>query len=340
MIKPIHSPEANDPNTRPAVAVESLSVPQAPHTRVPRLDQQNILAYLTVAETGSFSAAARVLHLTQPAISKRIALLEDQLQSPLFERLPRRLELTETGQALLPAARRLRQALDDFSDVPQFTQTPLTGRLSIALSHYTGLHLLPSALEAFNRAHPGVLLDLRFVESETALALVSQGQVRLAYGTLGSPNPPVETTMLWQERLIPMGATRQVQEQSFAFWLTQPMILPAAQTSTRQIIDQWLMQHRLTPPAVIEVNQLDSIALLVGTGIGWSVLPETLQHEKLRPIPGFNPTVLWRQLGLTRLKDRPLNRLAATFIATVERTIAEGERQPIGEPPNQPGKNG
>ncbi len=296
------------------------------------LDQQQILSFLAVAETGSFSAAARRLHLTQPAISKRVALLEAQLGFELFERLPKRLELTETGSALLPAARRLRQALDDFAECPQAVDAAHRGRLSIALSHYAGLHLLPAALEAFNRQHPAVLLDLRFVESETALALVSQGQVRLAYATLAGGNSTegnfaentasrtdagIRLEPLWQERLVPLGAVRQVRNETAEFWRTQPMILPAANTSTRQLIDHWLRRNGLAPTAVIEVNQLDSIALLVGTGIGWSVLPETLMHEKICPISALNRENPVRELGLMRLADRPITPLAAAFMATV-----------------------
>lgn len=291
------------------------------------LDQQQILSFLAVAETGSFSGAARRLHLTQPAISKRVALLEAQLGFELFERLPKRLELTEAGNALLPAARRLRQALDDFAECPQAMDTAQRGRLSIALSHYAGLHLLPAALEAFNRQHPAVLLDLRFVESETALALVSQGQVRLAYATLAEghltkdalsrTHADIQAEPLWQERLVPLGAVRQVRNETAEFWRTRPMILPAANTSTRQLIDHWLQRNGLTPTAVIEVNQLDSIALLVGTGIGWSVLPETLMHEKICPIPALNQENPVRQLGLMRLADRPITPLAAAFMATV-----------------------
>ncbi|WP_407275124.1 LysR family transcriptional regulator [Halothiobacillus sp. DCM-1] len=292
--------------------------------RAKHLDQQQILAYLAVAEAGSFSAAARRLHLTQPALSKRVALLEDQLGFLLFERLPKRLELTEAGQALLPAARRLRQALDDFAELPPKSLVALTGRLSIALSHYTGLHRLPAALEAFNQAHPGVLLDLRFVESETALALVLQGEVRLAYGTLGEPDDRLVVDELWQEQLIPMGATRQVTEEPEAFWRSHPMILPAARTSTRQLIDDWLRQIQLKPAAVIEVNQLDSIALLVGTGIGWSVLPHSLQNDKIRPIPSLNASPAQRRLGGIRLANRPLSPAAAAFIATVVRMNESG----------------
>ena len=75
------------------------------------MDTQNLQAFLLVAETGSFSQAAEKLHLTQPAVSKRVALLEEQLQAHLFDRIGRNIGLTEAGQALLPHAKRVQQEL-------------------------------------------------------------------------------------------------------------------------------------------------------------------------------------------------------------------------------------
>ena len=75
------------------------------------MELQNLRAFIQVAEAGSFSLAAERLHLTQPAVSKRIALLEEELGSPLFDRIGRNVSLTEAGEALLPHARNVEQQL-------------------------------------------------------------------------------------------------------------------------------------------------------------------------------------------------------------------------------------
>jgi DNA-binding transcriptional LysR family regulator len=283
------------------------------------IDHQQILAFLSVAETGSFSAAAQQLHLTQPAVSKRVALLESQVGAALFERLARQVVLTEFGAQFLPAAQQVRQAMDDLAAVTLDSSRPLSGRLAIALSHYVGLHLLPSVLETFSRRYPDVVLDLRFMDSEAAIGAVAQGSVRLAYGTLGHSAPStLDTTPLWQEKLVPLVALRHA-EQHTLHELAQhlPVIAPAAHTSTRQAIDIWLNAQQITPLAVIEVNQLDSIALLVGTGIGWGVLPETLQNSDLARLPDTMLAPPERQLGLITQKNRPTHRLAQAFMDCV-----------------------
>lgn len=300
------------------------------------IDSAQILAFLAVAEQGSFSLAAHALHITQPAVSKRIAQLESQVGAPLFDRLVRRVELTEWGERLMPAALQYRQALEEIASTSLGTGQELTGRLRIALSHYAGLHVLPDALSRFSEQYPGVLLDLRFVNSEEALTAVAQGNVMLAYGTLGDTAHPVTQKPLWEERMQPMVARRHVDTATpnltdlLRLAGRLPAILPAAHTTTRQTIDRWLHQAGIAPLAVIEVNQLDSIALLVGTGIGWSVLPETLYQAGLALIaPGDGPPPPERRLGLIVHRDRLLSRAALAFMACAQARRSPSDAQAI-----------
>ena len=77
------------------------------------MDTHQLAAFISVAESGSFSLAANALHLTQPAISKRIAVLEEQLGARLFDRIGKQVKLTEAGQMLLPRAVNVIQELND-----------------------------------------------------------------------------------------------------------------------------------------------------------------------------------------------------------------------------------
>jgi len=132
------------------------------------MDLANLNAFIAVAETRSFSLAAERLHLTQPAVSKRIAALEAQLDVRLFDRLGREIGLTEAGRALLPRAYQILNVLDDTRRALTNLNGDIGGRLSLATSHHIGLHRLPPLLRAFTRAHPQVSLDIRFLDSEVA----------------------------------------------------------------------------------------------------------------------------------------------------------------------------
>src|SRR5690606_7583070 len=130
------------------------------------MDTQHLHAFVAIAETGSFSAAAERLHLTQPAVSKRIALLEEQLKSPLFDRIGRQVVLTQAGQVLLSKATLILREVTAAQRAIADLKGEVEGKLSIATSHHVGLHYLPPYLREFSTQFPQVKLDLHFLDSE------------------------------------------------------------------------------------------------------------------------------------------------------------------------------
>ncbi|MFN2381902.1 MAG: LysR family transcriptional regulator [Guyparkeria sp.] len=287
------------------------------------LDTQQLLTFFAVAETGSFSAAAVRLHVSQPAVSKRVAQLEDRLGFDLFDRMGQRVVLTYRAERLLPAVQEMQACLEDIVTAAEVSETALSGRLALSLSHYAGLHLLPEVLERFSERYPDVLLDLSFHDSERAIEQVALGESALAYATL----PPrlddrVRTRVLWEETMQPVVAKRHCPSGRppalDRIGRRLPLILPAEATSTRMAIDRWLDDRRLLPPAIIEINQLDSIAVLAATGVGWAVLPTTLQREGLAWLECGNGELPTRRLGRIEAVGRARNPLAEAFMAMVE----------------------
>src|SRR5690606_16454575 len=165
------------------------------------MDSQQLLTFIAIAESGSFSAAAQRLHLTQPAISKRVALLEQHLHTRLFDRLGKQVSLTSAGHSFLPHARRILQSVADAERVISDLGGDVAGRLSLATSHHIGLHHLPPILSEFSRRYPAVHLDLHFLDSEKALDAVEEGEFDLGVITLASePRKTIATLPLWQDQ--------------------------------------------------------------------------------------------------------------------------------------------
>ncbi len=100
------------------------------------MDLNSLNTFIAIAETGSFSEAGERLHLTQPAVSKRIAALEQQLNARLFDRVGREVNLTEAGRALLPRAYQLLNVLDDTRRALNNLTGEVSGRLVLATSHH------------------------------------------------------------------------------------------------------------------------------------------------------------------------------------------------------------
>ena len=287
------------------------------------MELNNLKAFITVADCASFSAAAEKLHLTQPAVSKRIAALESALDAPLFDRIGRRIRLTEPGAALLPVARRI------CSDLTQIQQTiaslgqNVAGKLSIGTSHHIGLHRLPALLREFTARYPEVEMDLHFMDSEDACAAVEANSLELAVVTLPeSPFPNLQTRLIWNDPLLiatdpdhPLTRKKNPQPSDLADY---PAIVPSRETVTRQVLDKALLPFGIKPRVAMETNYIETIKMMVSVGLGWGAIPQTMIGDELVIIQ-VKRLKLARKLGLVTHKQRSLSAAAQAFIGLLEK---------------------
>ena len=285
------------------------------------MDLASLDAFLAIADSGSFSAAGERLHLTQPAVSKRIAVLEGQLGRRLFDRIGREVALTEAGQALLPRARRILAELDDSRRALDNLDAEVGGRLSLATSHHIGLHRLPPLLRAFSHEHPQAALDLQFLDSEQAWAQVLHGRVELALTTLGPAAAPLRTVPVRDDPLEfvvapdhPLAARDDV---TLADLAAHPAVLPDADTFTHRIVADCFASAGLAPTLRMTTNTMETLKMLAGVGLAWTVLPHTMldaQTTVLR-VPGV---ALRRQLGYVTHAGRTRSNAARAFMALLD----------------------
>lgn len=294
------------------------------------MDLQSLTAFLAIADAGSISAASRRLHLSQPAISKRLSGLESRLGHRLFDRIGRRVQFTEAGARLLPHARRVLQDLEDGRRALSHLSGDVAGRLSIGTSHHIGLHRLPRFLKAYTRAHPQVDLDLHFMDSEVACRAVVAGSLELGIVTLPTESmPELETLKIWADPLAvvvaakhPLARKRRV---SLAQLAELPAVLPDASTYTHRIVKAELARHGVTPRVRLATNYLETLKMLVAIGLGWSVLPRTMLDRSLRALttPGFAPS---RELGIVWHRRRTLSAPARALIARLSAPATPSRR--------------
>lgn len=282
------------------------------------MDIQNLAAFTLVAETGSFSLAAQKLHLTQPAVSKRIALLEDQLGTGLFDRIGRNISLTEAGQALLPHARAVQQELDAAAQSVRDLSGTVAGQLRIATSHHIGLHRLPPVLSEFSTAFGGVKIDIDFMDSEQAYERIMQGKAELAVVTLAPVSEASLVTLpLWPDPLDFMVGRQhplaQVAVQDLEALGEHTAILPGLNTYTGQIVAKLFDQHQLTLQVSMSTNYLETIRMMASVGLGWTVLPRTMADESLT-ILRMRDIAIERTLGIVYHRSRSLSRAARAFV--------------------------
>jgi DNA-binding transcriptional LysR family regulator len=281
------------------------------------MNWNDLQAFLAVAECQSFSRAAERLHLTQPAVSKRVRALENALDARLFDRVGRQVWLTDAGRLLKPHAEALiRQALDT-QRLLQDLGGHVTGVLGLATSHHIGLHRLAPALRSFTRRHPDVQLDIRFEDSEVAHELVRRADTEIAVVTLNPRGDPhLAATPLWDDPLAFVAAedhplTRVGRLGLEALAASRP-VLPGPGTYTGRIVAEAFAQAGIELRPDLATNYLETIAMLVGIGLGWSVLPRTMVHPPLAELTVDAP-VLRRTLGVLTNPRRTLSSAARAF---------------------------
>tara|TARA_R110002110_G_scaffold406421_1_gene626236 strand:+ start:30586 stop:31473 length:888 start_codon:yes stop_codon:yes gene_type:complete len=286
------------------------------------MDTQNLAAFVLVAESGSFSLAAEKLHLTQPAVSKRVALLEEQLGTELFDRIGRNISLTEAGHALLPHAKNVQQELRAAQQSVRDLAGNVSGQLRLATSHHIGLHRLPPVLSYFSQAYPAVHIDIDFMDSEQAYELIMQGKAELAVVTLA---PTTETSIitrpLWPDPLDfmvqaehPLAKQKTITLQVLS---RHPCILPGLNTYTGQIVKRLFDEHDLNLNVSMATNYLETIRMMTSVGLGWTVLPRSMRDHTLTTLKVQKATIQ-RTLGVVYHRGRSLSRAATAFLQAIE----------------------
>lgn len=244
------------------------------------MDTRLLAAFVQVAKNASFSLAAEALHLTQPAVSKRIAALESQIGRTLFDRVGRKIVLTEAGRSLLPYARRALREVEDGRRALSTLSGRVAGELSLGISHHIGLHRLPPVLRDYVRRYPAVELDMHFVESEQGCAAVEHGHLELALVTLPVNPETLQYREIWPDPMsVTVGADHALagRHAPTAEDLSRyPVLLPDRHTFTHALIAEAFNRHELSPRVLLATNSLETIKMLVGIGLGWSILPHSM----------------------------------------------------------------
>lgn len=291
------------------------------------MDTQLLKAFLAVADQRSFSLAAEHLYLTQPAISKRIALLEQQLDCRLFDRIGRKVFLTEAGSALLPRARNILASVEDAQRAMGNLSGHVGGKLQLATSHHIGLHRLPPFLRRYTQMYPRVALALEFMDSEVAFDAIQRGALELAVITLGPEMYACDSICpipLWEDPLFfvvnddhPLIECETIDLETLSQF---PAVLPSANTHTSQLVVDLFQHQQLPLQRSMNTNYLETIKMLVGVGLGWSVLPETLIDGGLKRLQ-VSSVKLSRQLGCIYHRDRTLSNAGLHFLQLLQSDV-------------------
>src|SRR5207302_8586712 len=156
------------------------------------MEMHQLTYFESVSRHLHFTRAAEELNVAQPSVSQQIRKLETELGAPLFHRMKRHVALTEAGKTFLPHARAVLQRLEEARFEVQELSGLRRGTLAVGTTPSVGTYLLPRALAAVSRRHPGIALARREAGSRTLLNLLEAGDVDTAGVMLPTRPPPTQ----------------------------------------------------------------------------------------------------------------------------------------------------
>ncbi|MER5886109.1 LysR substrate-binding domain-containing protein [Streptomyces sp. NPDC001941] len=300
------------------------------------MDIRQLRAVVTVAEAGSVTRAAELLHLVQPAVTRQIRTLEKELGVPLFERTGQGMRPTRAGTIMVDRARR---ALGELERARAEVQPPpgqVSGIVTVGLLESTSDLLAEPLVSAVGRAHPGVVLQVMTAYSGHLQQWLSEGDLDLSLLYDWESTPALATRPLVRERLWVVGppdaGLRGDAPVPFAEAAGHPLVMPAPGHALRGLIDAAAVRAGTELDIAVQTNSMRVQKQLVLAGHGWTVLPDLgivddLARGVLSGAPLSEPEVLRSiVLATPRFTRTPpaVEVVAAELARQVTSAVAQG----------------
>lgn len=252
------------------------------------MDIESIRTFLSIAQLGGFTRAAGQLHRSQPAISRRIGMIEQELGAPLLERVRGGVRLTAAGKAFLPFAEAALAAIKDGRDAVRATVTQEAGDVSLALVGTLADTHIVDVLRKFARRSKSSMLDIRTASSQEVSDLVRRGEVVLGLRYFADAAPELSLRVVGEEVMLvvcspdhPL-AGRRVRKTDLVGerWLTFPS--GRGRESFGDILHRRLIAAGLDDVKLTVIDSLTAQKRLVEAGFGIALVPESSVHAELR----------------------------------------------------------
>lgn len=272
------------------------------------MNLHHLAIFHTIAETGSISACADRMHISQPAISRQLKAFEQRIGVVLFERLPRGMRLTQPGEVLRDYAARLFEIARTAEAAVKELSVGRQGQLSIGASNTIGTYILPSLLARFRRSHPSVGISMFVGNTEQ----VSQGvaDLRFALGFIEGPLhvPDLRADRFSEDEIVPVTSSdhplTSKKRLTPADFSGQPLLMREPGSGTRELVERCLQRHGVRPGYIVEFGNTEAIkqAAVHGGGIAWlprACMPRELTGGELVRLP-VKRLIIRRSLSVIR----------------------------------------
>lgn len=272
------------------------------------IELRHLEYFRTLAETLHFGRAAQRLHISQPPLSRQIALLEEELGVKLFDRSSRRVELTDAGQRFYLDTATVFAAFEQAKRNALAAARGEAGELSVGFMMSTAYSVTPAITRRYAALYPQVTLKLTETLPMDLAADISSGQKDVAIMYRPQDCTGLETASIYSEEMmlvLPPGHALLEYERVEPTQLTgEPFIIVPRHIAPalHDMILSYCLQHGVTPNIAMEINMQQTIVNLVGEGMGVAIVPRSMRNMRLatttfRPLknaPMIEVVAVWK----------------------------------------------
>ena len=292
------------------------------------LNLGNLATFRLVVQRGSFSAAADVLGLSQPAVSLQVRQLEQFLQTRLIERTGRGIKATAAGIALLAHSEQIEQAVNAaVQSVSEFNRE-VSGSITLGTGATACIHLLPSLLLTLRERHPLLTVGVTTGNTLDIVRAVEENRLDLGLVTLPATERNLAVTPVMDEEFVcifasnqealPPAVTPEVLQ-------TLPLIAFESGSGTRDLINGWFLADGRAIAPVMQLGSIEAIKRMVRAGLGFSIVPRmAVEHPQDRiglNVQSLAP-LLYRQLGIIMRQDKIISKGIAEILRLLQKLEA------------------
>src|SRR5450631_8578 len=241
------------------------------------MDLRQLEILQAIADTGSFTACGRKLHVSQSAISRQILLLEEELGEPLFLRVGRTVKMTPAAESLVQLGKRVFQDVRETVGVITDRTRELKGTLRISGGMTVCLYVFPPLLKHLRRVHPKLDVRLTVAAAERSVQEIRAGRVDAGLLTLPIDESDLVAVPVMREELLlvmppghALARRRRVAARDLA---DQPFVLFEVGSATRRVIDRFFASEKIEPTIVMDTENVEIIKAMVKTGLGIGIVP-------------------------------------------------------------------
>lgn len=282
--------------------------------------------FVAVAQSRNLTRASAELRVAQPAISRQIKLLEEELGTPLLVRHHRGVELTDAGTLLQQRSEFLVRTLEETrTEIMELSAEP-TGELRLGCPPSLTRHLIGEALEQYLNRHPRVRVRLQEAMSDHLCQLVLSDQLDMAIISTFASKPHLETTPLYPEAIWLFGPPGKLSRRTpvpLQAIAKLPLLLSMPNNATRALLERRMAEAGLTMKVLVETDSIAVVHNLVQKGIGYTAAPFSSHQDSIKAglMSGGPIADLVIQRSLVRRSDRPITRAMQAFLIVLQDQI-------------------